>query len=83
MSLSVMMSGSTPRTSTKAPPPKAPVDDPLLSPLEASKLCGTSAETIRRWIRKGVVPVVLVGPYRRAKIRFSVVMSQLLPDDRS
>lgn len=73
-----VMSG-TPRASAKAPPLKtAPADDdPLLSPLEASKICGTSAETIRRWIRKGVVPVVHVGPYRRPKIRRSIVLRDL------
>lgn len=60
--------------------PKA-ADDPLLTPAEAAAALGNavSAETIRRWMRKGAIPVVRVGPYRRAMIRLSVALSQLTP----
>jgi excisionase family DNA binding protein len=53
--------------------------DPLLTPSEAAKAVdlAVSAETIRRWIRKGILPVVLVGPYRRAMIRRSVALKLL------
>jgi excisionase family DNA binding protein len=56
-----------------------PPNDPLLTPSEAAKAVGlaVSAETIRRWIRKGILPVVLVGPYRRAMIRRSVALRLL------
>lgn len=69
------------RTSAK-PARQATNDDPLMSPAEASALLdyAVSAETIRRWMRKGIVPLVRVGPYRRAMIRRSVVFSVLLEE---
>lgn len=53
--------------------------DPLLTPSEAAKAVdnAVSAETFRRWIRKGIIPVVQVGPYRRSMIRRSVALKQL------
>ena len=65
----------TSKTRTSSDPPF----DPLLTPSEASKAVdlAVSAETIRRWIRKGIIPVVLVGPYRRAMIRRSVALRLL------
>jgi excisionase family DNA binding protein len=46
-------------------------DDPLITPEQAAKRLGVSAETIRRWMRKGVIRYVEIGPYRRKRIRAS------------
>jgi hypothetical protein len=37
------------------------------------QLTGYSEESIRRWIRKGALPIERVGPYRRVRVRFSVL----------
>ena len=68
------------RTMAKIPPP-----DPLLTPSETARAVdhAVSPETIRRWIRKGVIPVVLVGPYKRAMIRRSVALRLLKSDSVS
>jgi len=47
--------------------------DPLLTPGVAAKRLGVATETLRRWIVKGEVEVVEVGPFRRRRIRQSEV----------
>jgi len=45
--------------------------DPLLTCRDVAKAYGVNVETVRRWVRKGVIAVVLVGPYRLVRIRRS------------
>ena len=52
--------------------------DRLFTVAQTVKLTGYSEESIRRWIRKGALPVERVGPYRRVRVRFSV-LRQLFP----
>ena len=53
-------------------------DDRLITVAQIVKLTGYSEESIRRWIRKGALPIERVGPYRRVRVRFSV-LRQLFP----
>ncbi|HXG69875.1 MAG TPA: helix-turn-helix domain-containing protein [Gemmatimonadaceae bacterium] len=48
-------------------------EDPLLTMREAAEELGVDPETIRRWARKGVISYVAVGPFRRKRIRRSVL----------
>lgn len=48
-------------------------NDPLLKPKEAARRLSVNIETVRRWMRKGVLRVVLVGPYQRQRVRQSDV----------
>jgi len=52
--------------------------DRLLTVAETVALTGYSEESIRRWIRKGALPIERIGPYRRVRVRFSV-LRQLFP----
>ena len=52
--------------------------DRLLTVAETVELTGYSEESIRRWIRKGALPIERIGPYRRVRVRFSV-LRQLFP----
>jgi excisionase family DNA binding protein len=45
--------------------------DRLLTTSDVARLYGVSDETVRRWIRKGVIPFTQVGPYRSKRIRLS------------
>lgn len=47
-------------------------DDVLLSADAVSKQYGVCVETVRRWMRKGVIPYVMVGPNRAKRIRRDV-----------
>jgi predicted DNA-binding transcriptional regulator AlpA len=47
--------------------------DRLLTVAQTVKLTGYSEESVRRWIRKGALPVERVGPYRRVRVRSSVL----------
>jgi excisionase family DNA binding protein len=49
----------------------APTDNELLTCQEVARLYHVHVETIRRWIRKGVITVVRVGPYRLVRIQRS------------
>ncbi len=51
--------------------------DPLLPPRIAAKRLGVCTETIWRWMRKGSIDYVEVGPHRRKRIRESVVVGML------
>jgi len=52
--------------------------DRLLTVAQTVELTGYSEESIRRWIRKGALPIERIGPYRRVRVRFSV-LRQLFP----
>jgi predicted site-specific integrase-resolvase len=34
----------------------------------AAKMCGVDYDTFLRWVLKGVVPYVVVGPYNRKRV---------------
>lgn len=51
--------------------------DPLLRPREAADRLGVHVETIWRWMRKGVMPFETLGPYRKKRVRASVVDSMV------
>lgn len=54
----------------KSPPP-APDDKLSLS--TAAKMCGVDYDTMLRWVAKGVLPHVQVGPFHRKRVRRSDV----------
>lgn len=60
---------------TKGPHTTMPFEapDPLLRPRDAAKRLGVCTETIWRWMRKGAIAFEQVGPYRKKRIRSSVV----------
>jgi hypothetical protein len=53
-------------------------NDKLFTVAQIVALTGYSEESIRRWIRKGALAVERVGPYRRVRVRFSI-LRQLFP----
>lgn len=50
--------------------------EPLLSAKEAARRLDLNVETIRRWVRKGAVPYVEKGPYKRRWLRQCDVEAQ-------
>ncbi len=60
------------------PPPNAPPGvapgEVLLSAEEAAPHFGVEADTVRKWIREGGIPVVRVGPHRRPRIKWSTIL---------
>jgi predicted site-specific integrase-resolvase len=53
----------------KTPMPAAPNDDEEKLPLsKAAKMCGVDYDTFLRWVLKGAVPYVVVGPYNRKRV---------------
>lgn len=48
----------------------------LLTPRVAAFRLGVDEETLRRWIRKGAIQVVKVGPHRRQRITEAEVERQ-------
>jgi excisionase family DNA binding protein len=47
--------------------------DPLMRPGQAASRLGVTTETLRRWMAKGALEYVEVGPFRRKRIRLSEV----------
>lgn len=47
--------------------------DPLLTPRAAAKRLGVTTETLRRWIRNGVLVYAEVGPKRSKRFRQSQI----------
>lgn len=43
--------------------------EPLLTAEAAAKRLGVNVITIRRWVRKGSMKYVEIGPYKRKKLR--------------
>lgn len=43
--------------------------DELLSVSDVARRYGVSSETVRRWIRKGIIAYVMVGPFRLKRIQ--------------
>jgi predicted site-specific integrase-resolvase len=56
------MSGVNPLASS------SPEDDEKLPLSKAAKMCGVDYDTFLRWVLKGAVPYVLVGPYNRKRV---------------
>lgn len=46
-----------------------PDEGELLTIGQVAKSYGVSEETIRRWVRKGVISCIHLGPYRLVRIR--------------
>ncbi len=42
--------------------------DDLLTVRQAARRCAVDVETVRRWIRKGAMVAVTVGPFRVVKV---------------
>lgn len=40
----------------------------LLTPTQVAEIYDVDVETVRRWLRKGIIAHVLVGPYRYKRI---------------
>ena len=56
-----------PGTKTSGPSSQDEPDDKL--PLSrAAKMCGVDYDTFLRWVRKGAVPYVVVGPHNRKRV---------------
>lgn len=51
-------------------------DDPLLSVSAAARRLGVNRATIRRWVRKGAISYVELGPHKRKRLRASDVDKQ-------
>lgn len=51
-------------------------DDPLRTPTYASRALGVAPQTIHRWMRKGVLAFVEIGPYRKKRIYESEIRKQ-------
>jgi excisionase family DNA binding protein len=47
--------------------------DPLLRPGTVAKRLGVTTETLRRWMAKGALEFVEVGPFKRKRIRQSEI----------
>jgi len=53
----------------KSNPPSSRDDDDEKLPLsKAAKMCGVDYDTFLRWVLKGAVPYVVVGPYNRKRV---------------
>lgn len=52
-------------------------EDPLLTPQQVAKQLGVCTETVKRWMRNDAIAFEIVGPYRRRRVRQSVVEAQL------
>lgn len=51
-------------------------DDLLRTPAFAARALGVHPRTIHRWMRKGVLPFIEVGPYKRKRIYESDIKRQ-------
>lgn len=64
--------------------PKTPPPDPdeLLTLEECAAMCTVDYETFRRWVAKGVVPHVQVGPSNLKRVRRRDVDALIRPHGR-
>lgn len=51
-------------------------DDPLRSPTFAARALGVTPQTIHRWMRKGIIRYVEVGPFKKKRIYDSEIRRQ-------
>lgn len=56
------------RSSDESSQPSAMHDEPLMSVREAAALCHVDYDTMLRWVAKGVLPHVVVGPHRAKRV---------------
>lgn len=71
------MQTALPESTMTMPPPAPPKPDPneLMTLGEVAETFSVHVETVRRWVRKGIVPVVLVGPFKQKRIRRCIAAS--------
>lgn len=50
--------------------------DPLRTPTFVARALGVTPQTVHRWMRKGVIHFIEVGPYRRKRIYDSEIERQ-------
>jgi excisionase family DNA binding protein len=62
------------------PPPSAP--DDLLTLQEAAAICTVDYETFRRWVAKGAIAHVKVGPSKLMRVRRRDVEQLIRPHGR-
>jgi excisionase family DNA binding protein len=60
-------------------PAKTNGSEDLLSTADVAAQYGVSDETVRRWIRKGVIAYVMVGPFRLKRIPRSEADKHFVP----
>lgn len=53
----------------RAPRHPPPTGADLLTLEEGAELCTVEYETFRRWVAKGVLPHVIVGPFKLKRVR--------------
>lgn len=51
-------------------------NDPLRTPTFAARALGVTRQTIHRWMRKGAIAFIEVGPHRRKRIYDSELQRQ-------
>jgi excisionase family DNA binding protein len=51
-------------------------NDPLRTPTFVARALGVTPQTVHRWMRKGVIQFIEVGPYRRKRIYESEIGRQ-------
>lgn len=45
-----------------------PLEDEKMTLREAAEACHVDYDTLLRWVAKGVIPHVVVGPFRRKRV---------------
>lgn len=50
------------------PPPRPPAEREKIALSVAARICGVDYDTFLRWVAKGVLPHVLVGPFNRKRV---------------
>lgn len=51
-------------------------NDPLRTPTFAARALGVVPQTVHRWMRKGIIRFIEVGPYRKKRIYDSEIARQ-------
>lgn len=51
-------------------------DDPLRTPTFVARALGVTPQTVHRWIRKGIIDFIEVGPYKKKRVYDSEIERQ-------